>query len=470
MSKIQRRVFMMGAATAAVGGQAAAQPGKKYLLIDPRVILRSTGARKALGQVVKEGRNPLFAEDKPWEARFDNLYANVLRDERSGEYRCWYSPFLIDEAVTSTPRAERLKTPYKPRKREMGVCYAVSKDGLRWEKPELGLVEFDGSRRNNIVSRGPHGAGLWRDDLEKDPRRRYKMFFRGKTMAGLFSADGLRWEEPTAFSAIDAPGDTHNNWFWSPERNAYVGITRLSDRQSRQRLVGRTESRDFVTWTKAEEVLRALPSDGKRQAYAMPVFSHSGLYFGLLMMFDSDTDRVHCELALSTDTVTWERVCPGVPLIGNGVEGAYDWGCVYAAARPVVLDNGEIRLYYGASNGKHTSWRDGFFCLARLRPDGFAGLEAESAKTVARVVTAPVTVSGKRLTVTADAANGSIRAGIVGDVEKLGIDRCVAVKGDVTGRRVEWKGATLQALGGRQVQIEFELSGAARLYSFGFEG
>ena len=29
----------------------------------------------------------------------------------------------------------------------------------------------------------------------------------------------------------------------------------------------------------------------------------------------------------------------------------------------------EIRLYYGASNGTHNGWRDGFLALATLRPD-----------------------------------------------------------------------------------------------------
>ena len=33
------------------------------------------------GDVQKYEGNPLFEEDKPWEKRFDNLYANVTYDE-----------------------------------------------------------------------------------------------------------------------------------------------------------------------------------------------------------------------------------------------------------------------------------------------------------------------------------------------------------------------------------------------------
>ena len=31
------------------------------------------------------------------------------------------------------------------------VCYAVSRDGVEWKKPNLGLVEYNGSRDNNLV-------------------------------------------------------------------------------------------------------------------------------------------------------------------------------------------------------------------------------------------------------------------------------------------------------------------------------
>lgn len=33
-------------------------------------------------------------------------------------------------------------------------CYATSKDGIVWEKPELDIVEYEGSKKNNIVMTG----------------------------------------------------------------------------------------------------------------------------------------------------------------------------------------------------------------------------------------------------------------------------------------------------------------------------
>ena len=56
----------------------------------------------------------------------------------------------------------------------MGICYAESEDGLHWRKPELGLIEFNGNTRNNLVQRGAHGAGVFFDPTDADPARRYQ--------------------------------------------------------------------------------------------------------------------------------------------------------------------------------------------------------------------------------------------------------------------------------------------------------
>ena len=169
-------VAMLGGLICAAAGEIPPQksnPGIKrdrFLLLDSRIVERTKNARLAVGKVQKDERNPLFAEDKPWEPRFDNLYANVLYDEDENLYKCWYSPFIIDESTTNTPKKDRVnggKFKYQGRhtgrRREMGICYAVSRDGIRWEKPSLGVVEFDGSKDNNIVWRGPHGSGIFKD-------------------------------------------------------------------------------------------------------------------------------------------------------------------------------------------------------------------------------------------------------------------------------------------------------------------
>jgi len=403
----------------------AGAPGRdRYLLLDSRIIDNTENARLTIGKVQKHKSNPLFEEDKPWEKRFDNLYANVLYDEQEKLYKCWYSPFIVDDSALGMTLEERKQRPYDPpNDREMAICYATSKDGITWEKPELGLVEYEGSKANNILWRGigdrgehwegPHGSGIFKDHRDPDPKRRYKAIFKGEILSVAFSADGIHWGPAIACPEADSAGDTHNNAFWAPTLGKYVGITReWGDEFGRQ--VARTSSADFLNWSKSEVVLEGL--DKGFQTYAMPVFYHGGVYLGLVAIHDQEADRVWTELTWSPDTVTWNRVLPGTPLIPNsGKEGDYDWGCAYAAAYPVFLED-EIRLYYGGSDGLHTSWRNGFFCLATLRPDGFAGYEPIDSTEAAEILTEPLECAGKTLLLSADIpAGGSVQVTLLDD-------------------------------------------------------
>ena len=227
--------------------------------------------------------------------------------------------------------------------------------------------------------------------------------------------------------------------------------------------MGRTASTDFVNWSPAAAVLEG--TDENLQIYSMPVFRHGNLYLGLPAIHNQRTDQVWTELAWSPDTVTWHRACPGSPLIANaGLVGSYDWGCAYAAACPAILPD-EIRLYYGASNFQHTSWRDGYLCLATLRPDGFAYYEQASGETPATVVTAPLAWSGAPLRVTADLAPiGALGVAVLepeaGRVLAQGL-----VTDTITDGIVPWCDAPPDALSGRAVRLRFTLNGA-RLYSF----
>ena len=129
-----------------------------------------------------------LAKTSPGSQRFDNLYANVIYDDEQQLYRCWYNPFIADPLVSKTPREQRHLVPYRPYDREFGICYAVSKDGLKWTKPELNLVDFEGSKANNLLLRGVHGAGILKD--LRDPQRLYKMFYGGNWIRKMETGSG----------------------------------------------------------------------------------------------------------------------------------------------------------------------------------------------------------------------------------------------------------------------------------------
>jgi hypothetical protein len=369
----------------------------RFLLLDSRIIADTENAQLAPGTVQKHKANPLFQEDKPWEKRFDNLYGNVIYDKEEKIYKCWYSPFIVDHSAKGMTRKERDTKRYRPpRSREMGVCYATSKDGIKWDKPLLDLVDYEGTKANNIVWRGPHGAGIFKDHSDSDPSRRYKMIFQGLSTS--HSADGINWSKPRRIEGIgNIAGDTHNNMFWDPHTGKYVGITRTWGTLGRE--VTRIESSDFLKWESNGVVMKGL--EKHLQPYAMPVFRYGGVYLGLVAIHaQRPVDRVWTELAWSPDSKRWHRIAPGKALIPCSEKVLdYDYGCVYACAYPVFLDS-EIRLYYGGSDYYHYGWRNGSLCLATLRPDGFAGYEQESKEKAALVTTTVIPYTGQKIMIT----------------------------------------------------------------------
>jgi len=430
----------------------------RFLLLDSRIIAEAENAKLMVGTVIKHPGNPLFGEDTPWEIRFDNLYGNVILDEKDNLYKCWYSPFIVDHSSREMTLDQRKQKKYRPpRGREMGICYATSEDGITWTKPALGLAEYEGDDQNNIVWRGPHGAGIFKDKYEKDPLRRYKAIFQG--MAVSFSADGLNWSNKMKCEGVEVAGDTHNNAFWAPTLNKYVGITRTWGEMGRE--VARIESENFVNWTKEKVVLQA--EDKNLQPYAMPVFYYGGVYLGLVAIHNQQADRVHTELTWSSDTKTWNRISPDTPFIPNSAnELDYDYGCVYACATPVFLDD-KIRLYYGGSDWLHTSWRNGFLCLATLRPDGFAGYTQETIDNPAVITTTAINYNKGPIKITADLALGGFLKVFVLDERGENITEAALVLETVSDGILQLESKVKQEM----IRLRFEFN-RAKLYSFSF--
>jgi hypothetical protein len=445
-----------------------------YLLLDDRIIEKAENAKLTVGTVEKHKANPLFVEDKPWEKRFDNLYGNVIYDKDEKIYKCWYSPFIVDESALGMSQEERDSKKYSPPwTREMAICYATSKDGITWNKPEMGLVEYEGSKANNILWRGekfseenakqelwagPHGSGVFKDEYDPDPKRRYKAFIKMHILSVAFSEDGINWSDRTACPEADVAGDTHNNAFWAPTLNKYVGITREWGR-AKGRQVVRTESDDFLKWTPAELVMEGI--DKNHQTYAMPVFYYGGVYLGLVAIHQQDSDRVWTELTWSADTKNWHRIDPGNPLIPCSEKVLdYDYGCVYPCAYPVFLDD-EIRLYYGGSDYLHFGWRNGSLGLATLRPDGFAGYEQEASGKPAVITTTPVPYSVQGVHLTADVAKGGSVTVSVIDKKGEQLSAAATIVENVTDKQLWFN----DKLDGNELRLRFELNNA-KLYSF----
>ena len=405
------------------------------------------------------------------------MFTPTFYDSEDKLYKCWYNPFIIDERVTHTPPEKRHPDfgnymDVKPNRREMGLCYAFSTDGISWKKPELGLLAFDGSKQNNIVMRRVNGAGVFKDARETDPSRRYKMFFCGEPqMTVAFSPDGLHWGEPVPIPEVEAHG-THPNAFWAEALGKYIGFTR--QHAGSVRLVTRTESPDFVEWTPDETVL--VGSSPLLQAHDMIVFPTCGIYIGLLgiMVYPEDSNidvKQHVELAWSVDTVQWHRIAEGTPFIGHTPAeteryGAlpYDWGTIFPSA-PIFFDD-EIRIYYGAGDGYFFNWRDGYLALATLRPHGWAGYEPVNTDTPAVITTPPLPIDTSCVGITADIwDSGSVRVTIL---DKARNERAISrpLRTTVTDAQVEWEtGQGLADLSRDPIRLRFQFHNA-KLYAF----
>ena len=462
--------------------------GSTVLLIDPRIVDTVVGADLVLGAISKHPQNPLFGEDyfavqrRPWETRFDNVYPNIVRDPESGLFRVWYFSFLTDSDMADIPLAERPSRTYSSPDREDGLLYAESTDGIHWTKPDLGLIDFQGSRANNIVmstqSHGIHSGGVLRDEHETDPDRRYKMIFRSRrerAMAVSFSPDGLDWSEPVLWADHNAVGDTHTNGFWDPLREKYVVVTRAWTQSTPenlyqgQRIVVRTESADFLTWTQPTEVLRG--ANEHDQIYSMPIAPYRDIYVGLPAVFHKgdqhapDWDLVDTELAFSLDTEHWWRAKPGSGFIPHGEgtypTGSYDCGCIYAST-PIIVDD-EVWIYYGGSNGTHNGFRESSLNLATLPIDRWAGYSVGPSQ--GHITTSPVRFDGSGLSLNAAVAqDGSVRVALLDAsgvaIDGFSFDACESIEGDGVRLPVAWS-TDVATLGSRVVRLVVELQNAS---------
>lgn len=329
--------------------------------------------------------------DRPWEQGGLGPYSSVLWED--GVYKLWYH--AMDAKLWHTsPTAG-------------SICYATSTDGITWTKPDLGLVEYGGDRRNNIVvGHGAAGYRIGQDgmmvfiDPNAPPAERYRMVNRfspdgeGKTEGvNLFSsADGIRWRlthENIMSYRPEAKGhhlDSQNVIFWDPARGRYVAYVRrnLKDNESQGRAIARAESDRLGGFPLAQDmtvVLRPEPGDALHGGAAVVDYYNSAAirypwadraylmfpqayyhYTRTLREFAGENPTnagpMDTRFAISRDGIAWERPDrrPWVPL---GMKGEFDCHSV-RLIHGIVPDTAgrEMYLYYRGSDWLHGWDRD----------------------------------------------------------------------------------------------------------------
>ena len=346
------------------------------------------------------------------------------------------------------------------------MCYATSQDGIHWDKPSLGLIEFEGNKDNNIVLMANcmmHDPAPIMDRIDPDPQRRYKAVWWGgrkdpsqKNGWQLghcvgFSPDGIHWHEHPENPVW--PGDAEVAVPAGLERTSGRFATYSSADGYGMRVTGRSESDDFVHWDLPPKFLLQ-PDDedppGTEVAGLAPI-NYEGTQLGMLWISRNlpeftkqewqqiveqnkrqgffgppiEMNNVRCrvmytELAASPDGVNWQRV-HRQPLFPFGPEGSWD-ECICLAARPFAHED-KIYVYYtghgrtkltpGCTRPEKIGQWNVETGLATLRLDGFASLEAYSSPGV--LVTKTFPFKGTGVVVNTDAGKGSVRLEILDD-------------------------------------------------------
>ena len=156
------------------------------------------GLQRKVNQAVKHP-DPIFRMDAPWDQDDEALnFINVIHDEDEEIFKMWYC--VIRRGGVHHDESRKL-------------AYATSTDGLHWERPELGLLDINGSKKNNYIVPNFDIIPSLIKAPSDIPDRRYKMIFSvlGKEMTWArfhsplnlaYSSDGIHWQRPVHVNPV----------------------------------------------------------------------------------------------------------------------------------------------------------------------------------------------------------------------------------------------------------------------------
>ena len=372
------------------------------LFIDDHLIDHTNRIHRQFHTTEKYFPNPVLTYTEPWEGHCVITWGSVIYDKEDGIFKVWY------EVYRQTA----------PRENQTSLCYATSKDGIHWKKPNLNLIEHEGSKANNIIFQPTNGfdsAVIIKDQNDPDPGRRYKMMFylmaekTGPNAGpwGLYtatSADGLRWRASN--EAVVKAGD-RAGFFYNPARGVYSFFTRPgtpAPLTKVDRWVGLWESPDFRSFGEMQPVLWPDKDDGQgTEIYGLQPFLYESTILGYLEMFyhgenDPRYRRLDTQLAISRDGLHWNRALNRKVILPFGLVGSWDGGWAFPSSNPPIRFNNRLYIYYQGRRTFHWGTRPrpfiqdrqtheindpkyghvGSIGLAFLRIDGFASMNAKN--------------------------------------------------------------------------------------------
>ena len=443
----------------------------KWLLIDDAHLLEKENLTRRVNAARKQGE-PVIRLDAPWDTDNDMFsHMNVIYDEEESIFKMWYCVMSYTGELSDGPSK---------------LAYATSTDGIRWEKPELGMVELNGSRRNNYILPAFNVVPAIIKDPSDLPERRYKMIFATQSpetswarfhspLSLAYSHDGIHWECPPHVNpVIRGISDDCFCLIYDADRRRYLLYTRRVPNLPRD--ISLYESHDLVNWEDMGRVVVAGDDHDPPELfnlYYMAPFRYGPFFLSMLNTqwtspvsesYDSynrspdhattKMGHVNIQLACSRDGRRWQRPLDRAPVITWGEPDAFDAGGIYPAQCPVQHD-GETWIYYCAQRSVHSWWaildywdrknsvRDASAGgLARMGEDQWVSLDADA--RAGSLLTQAMGIG--RFFVTADVSSGgSITAEPVtpfGEpIEGLTRAECIPVTTSGRRQEIRWKNA-----------------------------
>ena len=138
VSAEQERGYPVGVEQARSPHDTGVYRPRTYLFLDDLHVGRLDGLRRVTGTVEHATSGPVLAPEAPWEGLGLIGRNCILWDADESRFKCWYPAY--DPALPDAPVGAKRRW-----------AYAESRDGLSWERPNLGLTEFAGSTANNLL-------------------------------------------------------------------------------------------------------------------------------------------------------------------------------------------------------------------------------------------------------------------------------------------------------------------------------
>lgn len=439
---------------------------------------------------------PIIGFERPWEGKGVNIGTLIHHD---GRYKGWGGSQAADGRKYA--------------------CYFESKDGMTWERPNLGLVEFGGNKNNNLLETGPGTVFI---DPAGPPEERFKAVSEGEVdpkvveefrkrrpdayehrawradvgkhfgVLGAVSPDGFRWRRLDFPLSIEHC-DTQVVAYYDQQLRRYVVYTRNwmvgpmaercpDERGMRwlnvgRRSIGRTESGNFREFPLSSVILEPgcgfLPSDTLYTNCKTTIPGAPDQHLLFPTVWHTSDDSCSVIMASSHNGRIWQWL-PGEPVLKTGPFGAWDGGCLFASPNLVELPNGDFVLPYTGYIFTHKyprgQWK--FQTGYAVWPKGrLVALEAVDRGEFATVGFVP---PGRRLRINALTQRaGSILVEVVGQNGQPIAGRTFGdakpIIGDQFRAVVAWKGTDeLGCKDGEYIYLRFQLE-KAKLYGLDFE-